>query len=158
MTSSSFREVVSAFFSAYECSLSNALISIRACGSSGLNYRHARICVFTSLRACACVCAWTLRTCSLFLFVYVTLKFRVAKYLVSSRTGIPSFLCHNDHFIFSLSFEQRNTSDAFNRSFLTFLSCIYKFVWLIFYLFGIPGILFEFRFSFFNLFSNYSIS
>lgn len=126
---SSFREVVSAFFSAYECSLSNAFISIRACGSSGLNYRHARMCFYLSLcvHACACVC---MRVCVDVVYMF-SVFVRVCDIKVSCRE-VPSFISQVCHlfsvimtiFFFSLSFEQRNTSDAFNRSFLTFLSCI----------------------------------
>lgn len=48
---------------------------------------RARMCFYLSLcvHACVCACAWMLYTRSPILLVYVTLKFRVAKYLVSSR-------------------------------------------------------------------------
>lgn len=92
MTSSSFREVVSAFFSVSNTRvlliertyLNSCLRLVRTKLSS-----RARMCLYVSLcvHAYVCMlCVYVLRCiCLLFLFVYarVTLKFRVAKHLVS---------------------------------------------------------------------------
>lgn len=103
-----FREVV--LFSAVQrkCPLSRALISIRACGSSGLNYRYAYVChVSTCARMCVCVYVMRFfcfhsRTCPR------TSEFRAAKHHLVSFYKYIIFLSSRD-FIFSLSLTPKNT-------------------------------------------------